>query len=554
MIAVSRGNNAVSYGVHNIHNAVNCDVHNIYNAGCGMSSDMCNKDILHISLPAQLTVMAAMVLMVVISLITTCIKSSLQSGYYTVVKQSCRLSEESVFASYNNQLLKDFNIFALNKSDILNNKLCSYINENISSYSSNISLSDCAFNTFSYMTDNEGYGVEEQIVKAMEYGMYSGVFDKESKYIRCGKNISEAQAYSEQFNGDNANLKKELADMLEQSDDGDMQYEDRQKEQINTSLNAVWQLYEYLKSGICETVTEGRISNKYIEIQELADEYIKSRDISFINKDVIKRSIEASGNEDTLKKNVLSTEYVAKHFICYTDTSPGDNDRAGSSALLDYEMEYIIGGEHNDRENVYKVINQLSVIREGVNLSYLISSQDKMSEAYMLAAALVGVTGCDLAVRLVQYIIVSIWAYAESIVELRKLLAGETIALIKNRDNWILQLSSLVDEKLNLQSLINNITSYEAVNNSEAVNNNKSDENGRDNGIGYKEYLKLLIMFMNKSDRNYRIAALMELRMIMYGHSGFRMKNYIYAASGAAHFKMNGTGSVYRQKLSYSYI
>lgn len=547
MIAVSRGNNAVSYGVHNIHNAVNCDVHNIYNAGCGMSSDMCNKDILHISLPAQLTVMVAMVLMVVISLITTCIKSSLQSGYYTVVKQSCRLSEESVFASYNNQLLKDFNIFALNKSDILNNKLCSYINENISSYSPNISLSDCAFNTFSYMTDNEGYGVEEQIVKAMEYGMYSGVFDKESKYIRCGENISEAQAYSEQFNGDNANLKKELADMLEQSDDGDMQYEDRQKEQINTSLNAVWQLYEYLKSGICETVTEGRISNKYIEIQELADEYIKSRDISFINKDVIKRSIEASGNEDTLKKNVLSTEYVAKHFICYTDTSPGDNDRAGSSALLDYEIEYIIGGEHNDRENVYKVINQLSVIREGVNLSYLISSQDKMSEAYMLAAALVGVTGCDLAVRLVQYIIVSIWAYAESIVELRKLLAGETIALIKNRDNWILQLSSLVDEKLNLQSLINNITSYEAV-------NNKVEENGRDNGIGYKEYLKLLIMFMNKSDRNYRIAALMELRMIMYGHSGFRMKNYIYAAFGAAHFKMNGTGSVYRQKLSYSYI
>lgn len=548
MIAVSRGNNAVSYGVHNIHNAVNCDVHNIYNAGCGMSSDMCNKDILHISLPAQLTVMAAMVLMVVISLITTCIKSSLQSGYYTVVKQSCRLSEESVFASYNNQLLKDFNIFALNKSDILNNKLCSYINENISSYSPNISLSDCAFNTFSYMTDNEGYGVEEQIVKAMEYGMYSGVFDKKSKYIRCGENISEAQAYSEQFNGDNANLKKELADMLEQSDDGDMQYEDRQKEQINTSLNAVWQLYEYLKSGICETVTEGRISNKYIEIQELADEYIKSCDISFINKDVIKRSIEASGNEDTLKKNVLSTEYVAKHFICYTDTSPGDNDRAGSSALLDYEMEYIIGGGHNDRENIYKVINQLSVIREGVNLSYLISSQDKMSEAYMLAAALVGVTGCDLAVRLVQYIIVSIWAYAESIVELRKLLAGETIALIKNRDNWILQLSSLVDEKLNLQSLINNITSYEA------VNNNKVEENGRDNGIGYKEYLKLLIMFMNKSDRNYRIAALMELRMIMYGHSGFRMKNYIYAAFGAAHFKMNGTGSVYRQKLSYSYI
>lgn len=145
------------------------------------------------------------------------------------------MSEESVFASYNNQLLKDFNIFALNKSDILNNKLCSYINENISSYSSDISLSDCAFNTFSYMTDNEGYGVEEQIVKAMEYGMYSNVLDKEQqsilsgeeqenvqndkeqesvqadnecKYVRCGENLSEAQAYSEQFMEDNENLKR----------------------------------------------------------------------------------------------------------------------------------------------------------------------------------------------------------------------------------------------------------------------------------------------------------------------------------------------------------
>ena len=95
MIAVSRGNNAVSYGVHNIHNAVNCDVHNIYNAGCGMSSDMCNKDILHISLPAQLTVMAAMVLMVVISLITTCIKSSLNQGIILLLNRvaGCRRSQ-----------------------------------------------------------------------------------------------------------------------------------------------------------------------------------------------------------------------------------------------------------------------------------------------------------------------------------------------------------------------------------------------------------------------------------------------------------------------------
>ena len=105
---------------------------------------------------------------------------------------------------------------------------------------------------------------------------------------------------------DNENLKKDLADMLEQSDDGDMQYEDRQKEQINTSLNAVWQLYEYLKSGICETVTEGRISNKYIEIQELADEYIKSRFIDQLY--TVKEAYEYLLNADTThyKKKILN--------------------------------------------------------------------------------------------------------------------------------------------------------------------------------------------------------------------------------------------------------
>ena len=62
--------------------------------------------------------------------------------------------------------------------------------------------------------------------------------DNECKYVRCGENLSEAQAYSEQFMENNENLKKDLADMLEQSDDGDMQYEDRQKEQIYRNTGA----------------------------------------------------------------------------------------------------------------------------------------------------------------------------------------------------------------------------------------------------------------------------------------------------------------------------
>lgn len=75
-----------------------------------------------ISLRAQITVMAAMVFMIVVSFVTTCVDSAAMSGYNTIIKQSCSLSDESVFAAYSNDLLEQFDIFALKKSDIINEK------------------------------------------------------------------------------------------------------------------------------------------------------------------------------------------------------------------------------------------------------------------------------------------------------------------------------------------------------------------------------------------------------------------------------------------------
>ena len=51
--------------------------------------------------------------------VTTCVDSAAMSGYNTIIKQSCSLSDESVFAAYSNDLLEQFDIFALKKSDIM---------------------------------------------------------------------------------------------------------------------------------------------------------------------------------------------------------------------------------------------------------------------------------------------------------------------------------------------------------------------------------------------------------------------------------------------------
>ena len=51
--------------------------------------------------------------MIVVSFVTTCVDSAAMSGYNTIIKQSCSLSDESVFAAYSNDLLEQFDIFAL---------------------------------------------------------------------------------------------------------------------------------------------------------------------------------------------------------------------------------------------------------------------------------------------------------------------------------------------------------------------------------------------------------------------------------------------------------
>lgn len=60
-----------------------------------------------------------------------------------------------------------------------------------------------------------------------------------------------------------------------------------------------------------------------------------------------------------------------------------------------------------------------------------------------MAEALAGFTGNPAVVRLVQTGVIAAWAYVESILDIRALLAGDKIALIKTETQWTAQFGSL---------------------------------------------------------------------------------------------------------------
>ena len=74
-------------------------------------------------------------------------------------------------------------------------------------------------------------------------------------------------------------------------------------------------------------------------------------------------------------------------------------------AMLNYEIEYILYGKNSDKQNLAEMTKELALIRSGFNMLYIMTDSEKKEEAYTWAVSLVGATGIEPLVKLVQYTI-----------------------------------------------------------------------------------------------------------------------------------------------------
>lgn len=309
----------------------------------------------------------------------------------------------------------------------------------------------------------------------------------------------------------------------------------------NTSITSLNKIYQILKEGAAGLVIDGEISDKSMDYSDLADtcvsgsyggDGISNIDIrqALVSEYIISRY---AGYTDYIEKNGQQTGYIEK------------NDRS-AGRLLDYEIEYILCGRQSDKDNLNEVLFKLVLIREGLNLSYLVTDVQKKNECFGLALQLLGYTGNMVLIKAAQYFIMSIWAYAESVMELRELYAGESIATVKNADNWITDINTVISS--GAAGLKTSLFSDK---------NKAGKETGSAagyNSLDYMDYMRILLLIKDRTARNAGIMSAMELVMIALGHEDFRMKEYIYEASGTAVFIYVKNGQTYSQKLEYSYI
>lgn len=668
---------------------------------------------------AQITFMATLVFMIVISFVTTCVNAAAMSGYNTVIKQACSLSDESVFTAYSNDMLRQFDIFALKKSDIINDKVNQYIKTSINTHSKDIQLVNAQYDEYRYMTDNGGYGVEEQIVRYMQSGGYIDVIrdynsvkdgikqsDSVSKVSsdivevkdtaqeswidmkqlinvcdNIGDKEDELQQYAKQLvNTVNTlkeeeltqdeldNTKKDIAENVEEIRDAadeikDMSYKiydiidtyeghmtdttqqisasyealERHKEELGDTVysamkddinniescseeqngspvdvveaavdNDISVLDELLKKSDINIRQDESIDNIInmsenvqrlcgeLKVREVADryrEYIDEDDSKpdinlltriyklfkegitglVIDTDISDKTIEYDNLADSVVtgtacddisnlsiRSALVNEYIISRFQNYTDyidsENKGTKDILSEDRLLDYETEYILCGGKSDKDNLCEVITKLSHIREGANLLYLITDSQKKNECFTLAVQLLGYTGNMVLIKAAQYLIMTLWAYAESIVELRGLYSGESISIIKNAGNWETDINGLIN--LGRENISSGSVQWlkNAGKNRKGTVQPDDKETDEILSLDYAGYLRILLLMQNGTTRNARVMSAMELVMVALGHNDFRMKDYIYEADGTATFAYVKNGQQYTQKLSYSYV
>ena len=191
-------------------------------------------------------------------------------------------------------------------------------------------------------------------------------------------------------------------------------------------------------------------------------------------------------------ERILFQEYLMKYFGSYTETK--------ADSALQYELEYIISGGGTDKENLADIATRLLAIREAANFIFIQADQAKCAEALTLATLLVGYSCNPILVKAIQEGILAAWAFAESVSDVKSLLNGDRIPIIKTSFEWSTDVKNIDKDK-----------QFDSAKRCES-------------GLDYRDYLRILMYLGDKNTQSLRAMDLMEENLhLVEGYQNIKM-------------------------------
>lgn len=190
-------------------------------------------------------------------------------------------------------------------------------------------------------------------------------------------------------------------------------------------------------------------------------------------------------NETTSK--MLLAEYIYDIFPSQMKAEEEEQEGTASTDVLQYQMEYILEGKSSDEANLKGVIHKLLLLRTPINYACLLTDTIKQAEAHVLATSLSVASGAVVPEGVIYQALLWAWSYCESIVDVKSLVEGNKIEMVKTKDDWQFGLASIF-----------------------TFTSNDIGGANQENGLNYQEYLKILLYLESRDGLIDRTADMIE--------------------------------------------
>lgn len=389
-----------------------------------------------------ITAFLALIFMLMFSLVGALVQSASLQMTKNRKRADMVLALENIFAEYDKDMLEEYNLFVRNgcSNTILTERLAFYGMGDVSH----------SVTKMQRLTDYNGAPFCEQAI------LYA------KKWLGMDANMPSTgyENYSEKYLEEEELVHMDIQELLSQDQNS-----------LPEEGNPIASVQRLKNTDLITLVHPNpeEISTRSVKVNELP-----------------------SGRE--LKKgnwgNKISAQATDKVFlVAYLTEHFGNVSHIKDTHALFYEQEYLLGGQSNDRENLRYVCKKILSIRMASNYTYLLTDTTKQAEAEALALALCTLLTVPGITEVVKHGILLSWAYGESVVDVRVLLKGNKVPMIKSAETWQLSLSNLI--KLG--------TDEEVV-----------SEQNAGGGLDYQSYLTGLLLMENKETLSMRSLDLIE--------------------------------------------
>lgn len=496
----------------------------------------------------SITVFLSMIAVLILSLICTSIESVRVQGARAQASNLASLGNYSVFGEYEKKLLEDYELFAVDGAygtgdfsiQRVNDRLKNFISYNTDPQREGLEklcfdpwklqLEKSEIEEYALLTDQNGEVFYQQAVAYMKATAITGTVGKLFQYYEDSQTAKAGQELYEKEKDSSDTQMKNLEKAEEQKKkelEEQQRLAEQQAKETGTEVVVVEEspADAIKKENPLETINKLRKKSLLSIVcgtSEVSEKEISNRQLASkrsLKKGTMKVKKEHSG----LTSDLFFREYLLDRFPNYGNCQENSIGfdfllaEQSPNRKLDYQIEYILCGKKSDQSNLKATAQKLLLLREGMNYLYCAGNGEMNAQAGSLAALLIGWLGIPALVTVLKHALLLGWAYGESLMDVRTLLDGGKIPLTKTQDTWVVTLDNLGK----LGELLEKGGAH------------------RQEGMGYKDYLRILLNLQSLTTQKKRALDMLELNQkCAPGLSNFQVDHCVVGIKGTTQWNI----------------